>query len=204
MLDPQNQDGEFYTQTAIHALTRVQTIIDQVRVLSSLKRLGRNDYTPIAIGGVLSRAIESIESMFPDEELDIGVTTPNEDFYVNGTTIIDNCFMNLLQNAILADNHSVKKIRLNVAENDSEAIRIEVEDQGEGIPEEYKPNIFQRAFRARSKEKPQGSGLGLFIVKTVIEKFDGQIWVENRVRDDYTKGTRFVIELPRIEVTPYE
>ena len=79
-----------------------------------------------------------------------------------------------------------------------------MEDRGEGIPEELKPRVFQRLFRARSKEKPQGSGLGLFIVKTVIEKFDGKVWVENRVNDDHTQGTRFVIELPRIELTPFE
>ncbi|MHA1994899.1 MAG: GAF domain-containing sensor histidine kinase [Candidatus Hodarchaeales archaeon] len=204
MLEPQNQDGQFFTQTAIQALTRVQTIIDQVRVLSSLKRLGRTDYTPIAIGGVINRAIKSVESMFPDEELDIQITISNDEIFVNGTTIIDNCFMNLLQNAILADNHTVKKIKVNITENNSEVIKIEIEDQGEGIPEELKPRVFQRLFRARSQEKPQGSGLGLFIVKTVIEKFDGRICVENRVRDDYTKGTRFVIELPRIEITPYE
>ncbi|PWI47826.1 hypothetical protein CEE45_09955 [Candidatus Heimdallarchaeota archaeon B3_Heim] len=204
MLDPQNLDGEIFTQTAIQALTRVQTIIDQVRVLSSLKRLGRTDYTPIDLGGVLNRAIKSVNSMFPEDNLDIEVSISSYNIFVNGTTIIDNCFMNLLQNAVIADNHSVKKIRINVTETVSDVIKIEVEDHGEGIPDELKPRVFQRLFRARSKEKPQGSGLGLFIVRTIIEKFEGKIRVENRVKNDYTQGTRFIIELPRIEVTPID
>jgi signal transduction histidine kinase len=204
MLDPQNHDSQFFSQTAIQALTRVQTIIDQVRILSSLKRLGSTDYTPIDIGGVISRAIYSIESMFSENTLNIEVDSFDDSIFVNGTTLIDNCFINLLQNAILADNHPIKQIKLKVIPKESDAIRIEIEDQGEGIPEELKPRVFQRLFRARSKQKPQGSGLGLFIVKTVIEKFDGKVWIENRVRDDYTKGTRFIIELPRIEITPFE
>ena len=204
MLDPQNQDSQFFSQTAIEALTRVQTIIDQVRVLSSLKRLGKTDYSPIDIRGVISRAVNSVESMFPENTLNIEVPTLEDSIFVHGTTLIDNCFINLLQNAILADNHPIKQIELKVIRKESEVIRIEVEDRGEGIPEELKPRVFQRLFRARSKEKPQVSGLGLFIVKTVIEKFDGKVWVENRVNDDHTQGTRFVIELPRIELTPFE
>ncbi|MHA2053394.1 MAG: ATP-binding protein, partial [Candidatus Hodarchaeales archaeon] len=60
-----------------------------------------------------------------------------------------------------------------------------------------KLKIFQRLFRVRSTKR--GSGLGLYITKTIIEKFDGKIEVENRVKDDYTKGTRFKILLPKSE-----
>jgi len=42
-------------------------------------------------------------------------------------------------------------------------------------------------------------GLGLSLVKSIIDSYDGQIWVENRVSDDYSKGSDFVILIPNDE-----
>ncbi len=78
----------------------------------------------------------------------------------------------------------------------SYTVRVELKDYGEGIPEDIKMKIFERLFRARSKKKAQGTGLGLYIVKTIIETFNGKIWVEDRVKNDHTQGAKFIIELP--------
>jgi Signal transduction histidine kinase len=42
-----------------------------------------------------------------------------------------------------------------------------------------------------------GKGIGLYLVRTLVDDFHGKIWVENRVAGDYTKGARFVVMLPR-------
>jgi signal transduction histidine kinase len=42
-------------------------------------------------------------------------------------------------------------------------------------------------------------GLGLYLVKSLIENYDDKIWVEDRVKGDYTKGARFVVMLPAVE-----
>jgi len=45
----------------------------------------------------------------------------------------------------------------------------------------------------------KGFGLGLSIVRTLVDKFGGEIWVEDRARGDFTKGSVFKIKLPRAE-----
>ncbi|MBI4775313.1 MAG: HAMP domain-containing protein [Deltaproteobacteria bacterium] len=66
--------------------------------------------------------------------------------------------------------------------------RIEIADNGPGIPAEDRPRLFEPYFST----KKSGTGLGLAIVNTIIQDHDGYI----RVRDNKPKGTRFVIELP--------
>jgi signal transduction histidine kinase len=71
---------------------------------------------------------------------------------------------------------------------------ISVKDEGIGIPKEQQPKIFSKFFRgSNAKEKETtGSGLGLYIVKNVVERHRGQIWFDSREND----GTTFYVSLP--------
>jgi two-component system, NtrC family, sensor histidine kinase HydH len=70
----------------------------------------------------------------------------------------------------------------------SDAIRVVVEDQGQGVPEQHVPRLFDAFFTTRE----EGSGLGLAIVKQVFEAHQGQVHVENRPQG----GARVVLTLP--------
>ena len=77
-----------------------------------------------------------------------------------------------------------------------DAVQIWVEDNGHGILPEDLPRIFEPFYRGKEvsdhKERPKGSGLGLTLVKTMVEAHGGKITVSSKVNE----GTRFVIELP--------
>jgi two-component system phosphate regulon sensor histidine kinase PhoR len=97
---------------------------------------------------------------------------------------------NLLDNAIRYSQRKGKiKIRL---ERKGEGIYFEIKDSGVGIPQEDQKYIFQKFFRSKSKEKG-GTGLGLFITKSIIEKLGGKIWFESKEGE----GTTFYLTLPR-------
>jgi len=72
-----------------------------------------------------------------------------------------------------------------------------VEDNGPGIPDDLKDKIFNRLQRGATKAK--GSGIGLYLVRSLVEDFHGTVRVEDRVQGDYTKGVRFVVMLPAVE-----
>lgn len=75
-------------------------------------------------------------------------------------------------------------------------------DTGYGIPSNQQDKIFQKLFRAdnaRSKET-EGTGLGLYIVKSVIEEFGGQVWFDSKEN----KGSTFYATLPLRGVKPRE
>ena len=64
---------------------------------------------------------------------------------------------------------------------------------GTGIIEERKPTIFKRS-KNRDTSKG-GMGIGLSLVKMIVKGYGGKVWVENRVHDDYKKGSNFIIAL---------
>jgi signal transduction histidine kinase len=72
----------------------------------------------------------------------------------------------------------------------------EVEDNDPGIPDILKDVIFDR-FR-RGDTKAHGTGLGLYPVKTLVDSYGGKVWVEDRIKGDYTKGARFMVMLPAV------
>src|SRR3989344_5063668 len=79
-----------------------------------------------------------------------------------------------------------------------DAIEISVRDSGLGIPEEAKPHIFERFYRVpRKGEQIEGTGLGLFITKHLIEAMGGSIGFESEVG----KGTTFTFTIPRAQNT---
>ncbi|MFW9905632.1 MAG: sensor histidine kinase [Candidatus Thorarchaeota archaeon] len=202
IIDKNDEDSQFFLQAAFQSLMRAQMVIDQVRLLSKVKSLHNGDYTPIDLCGVVNRSITSVKSMFPDDQIEINSSFTKKHCFVHGTTILDNCIINLLQNAVLADQHPIKVIEVIISEDqNADKWKIDVIDHGEGIPDSQKEKIFQRFYKARSKKI--GSGLGLHIVKTILSKLGGEISVQNRVLDDYTQGTHFAIKLPKIEITNF-
>jgi K+-sensing histidine kinase KdpD len=69
-----------------------------------------------------------------------------------------------------------------------------VEDNGPGIPDAQKKELFDQAGCEGTKIK--GKGLGLCLVKSLVDRFHGKVWVEDRVPGDYKNGVRFVVMLP--------
>lgn len=202
VVDQEDEDTQFYVKSASRSLQRVQTIIDQVRLLSTIKNLDVAELAPIDICESIDRSIDVIKSMFSEEKLEIDVIRESCPIYIQGTTFLDNCLINLLQNAILADHNQVKKVKILIdLDEDHNTCRIEIIDHGEGIPDELKDKIFQRFFRARTKSK--GSGLGLYITRSILGKFNGKISVRNRIPGDHSQGTCFTIILLFIELETY-
>lgn len=107
-------------------------------------------------------------------------------------------FQNLLSNAV---KYISEKGKINVKiEKEKKDILITVEDNGFGIPERQKEYIFTKLFRADNvKEKDtEGTGLGLYIIKSIVEHSGGKIWFESKEG----KGTIFFVTLPISGMAP--
>ena len=79
-------------------------------------------------------------------------------------------------------------------QTDGGSIIVEVADNGPGIPQEDLPHVFEKMYRVEKERTraAEGSGLGLSIVKRIVELHGGQIAVESTVG----KGTTFSVRLP--------
>ncbi len=69
------------------------------------------------------------------------------------------------------------------------ACKIEITDNGPGIPDELKSGVFRR-------EDQPGRGIGLYLVKRIVNRYGGRVWIEDRVPGNRARGTRVVIILP--------
>jgi PAS domain S-box-containing protein len=101
--------------------------------------------------------------------------------------------LNLVSNAI---KYSPEACRIEVlSENRAEGLRLEVRDQGMGIPEGEQKHLFTRFFRASNASNVQGTGLGLHIVQRYVELMGGHISVDSRAG----AGSCFRVDLPAQE-----
>ncbi len=121
---------------------------------------------------------------------------------VQADELLVDAFTNIIGNAIKHNNENGNleiTIRSeSVCENDKRYCKVMIEDNGHGIPDVRKERLFNRF--SRDNPKVKGSGLGLYLVKSLIESYDGKVWVEDRIKGDHTKGSRFVIMLPSLNI----
>lgn len=111
--------------------------------------------------------------------------------FISDITRVRIILNNLVSNAIKYRSYTRERsfihINVNVTEKEAEFV---IEDNGEGIPDSKLGSVFDMFVRA--SEKSEGSGLGLYIVKNVLEKLNGQIKIESKEN----VGTTFTVKLP--------
>ena len=131
-------------------------------------------------------------------ELDINYN-PQDNCFVLANDLLQDVFTNILGNSA---KHSEGPLSIDISlarvfEDGRTFFKVSVDDNGPGIPDELKSKIFVRSHRNMTKARSKG--IGLYLVKSLLEGFDGRVWVEDRVQGDYSKGSRFVVMLPALK-----
>ncbi|MCB2179805.1 cell wall metabolism sensor histidine kinase WalK [bacterium] len=127
------------------------------------------------------RANLSLKAHYTDEPNIILADTPR----------LEQVLVNIIHNAIKFTPPE-GKIRGSIQARDQWII-FKIKDNGEGIPQEDLPRIFERFYKSRRPHSKSGTGLGLSIAKHLVEAHGGKIWVESQLG----KGTTFHIALPK-------
>jgi two-component system, OmpR family, sensor histidine kinase SenX3 len=105
-------------------------------------------------------------------------------------------FANLLDNAVKYSDEQVRVV-VSVSAADEKRVTVRVADQGIGIPQTQLKRIFKRFYRVpgRFMARVKGTGLGLFIVKSVVKKHGGSVYAESA---GVGHGSTFTVQLPRV------
>lgn len=102
---------------------------------------------------------------------------------------------NLISNAVRSS-QSNARILVTARGTQDNGIEISVTDQGEGIPEDEMPKLFQKYFRGRASQGQPGAGLGLYLVESIAVLHGGSVRVESKIG----QGSTFVLTLPGWQV----
>ena len=143
----------------------------------------------------LNKLIKAITAaMTPPENIEISIASNLPTLMCNETRIAQ-VFQNLLDNAVRHMDKPKGRIRIDCVEEDG-FWKFSVADNGGGIEEKYFKKIFQLFQTLVRRDEVEATGIGLSVVKKIIEISGGTIWVESSVGE----GTTFFFTLPRQEV----
>jgi PAS domain S-box-containing protein len=177
-------------------LLRSARLVDNVRKLQKLQD-GLYRAGPVELVQVLSAVVKEYDAV-PGKTL---ILDPhiNGYGYVAANEMLYDVFSNLVSNAIkYSGSHARVTIGMEpVQENGSDYYLVSIEDNGPGIPDGFKQKVFNRLLRGDAGAK--GMGLGLYVVKSLVDSYRGRVWVEDRVPGDHTKGARFIVLLPALD-----
>lgn len=169
----------------------LENLLDLSRIVSGKVALELRSAEPRQI---VTEAVESYQVAARQRGVELKTNIPGDLPVVWADTLqIGHAFANLLFNA-LKYTDSGGTVTLS-AQTDGDQVRFSVSDTGKGIPDQYLPKVFDRFFRVPGQEAESGIGLGLSIVKEIVEAHGGSVSVESRVGE----GSVFSFTLPRAD-----
>lgn len=193
----EEQRREFY-DVMLADSDRLLNTVDQVLSAGKIKeQLRAPAQTTLDIDNVLTGAISTVNSRYNLNEDAIRYVSGGEPLYVNGNyDELQSAFVNLLDNAVKYSGGVPPKITVKAQSTGfNNRIAVVIKDKGIGIPAADLKRIFKRFYRADpSTNGAKGTGLGLFIVKSIIERHGGRVKADSRGEG---KGSTFLVQLPK-------
>ena len=186
---------EEYFNNLQENVARMVELVDDLLIVSRVERGTLPDIKKrIDLSEMLGRLISRFKVFAEASNVDIkSVMEPGVPDVFMDPSQLKLVVENLIDNAI---RYSKEKGEINIylKKHNKDFNLLVVQDKGMGIPEEEQRHIFQKFFRAKnvSRRKGRGSGLGLYVVKSIVEKSGGKIWFKSKEG----QGTTFFITLP--------
>ncbi|TKX60355.1 HAMP domain-containing histidine kinase [Halorubrum sp. SS7] len=189
--DHVDEEGEKYldvikrnTQSAVSLTTTVRDLAEVML---------REDVEPsrIALDRVLSQQVEEVRSGYSEAVFTVEGSFP--EVAVVGDEMLSSVFRNLLRNAVQHNDKTPPKVRVSASVDEAAGVaEVRVADNGPGVPEDQRDEIFGKG--EKGLDSP-GAGIGLYLVRSLVEIYDGDVWVE----DNDPEGAVFVVRLPLCE-----
>lgn len=185
-----------YLEIIEDQLLRGTKLISNIRKLTKLEEVEVNR-KEIVVFKTLNKAIAFVKNSHRRKKIDISIESFRDDLKIRANEFLSDVFENILINAVKYNEHEHVIIHINLSketQNNKDYLKMEFLDNGIGISDEDKEIIFDTGNIKGSGSK--GMGFGLTLVRKIVENLQGSITVENKVEDDYTKGSNFIIRLP--------
>jgi two-component system sensor histidine kinase/response regulator len=182
-----DEDAHEFIGFAVDGAKRMQALIDDLLTISRVDTKAR-PMQPVDLGQALAAAVRSLRIAIEESQAEVQAAPLP---VVRGDSAqLTQVFQNLLSNAIKFC-QGKPQISLS-ARREGRLWRIEVADNGIGVPPEYRERIFGMFQRLHGRREYAGTGIGLAICQKIVERHGGAIWVE----DGADGGSLFVFTVP--------
>ncbi|WP_311172399.1 PAS domain S-box protein [Halobellus ordinarius] len=184
-----DEEGEEYVETirqsADHAVELTRTARDIADVMLTADR----DRHRVDLWQSLESELDEVRSKHSGAAITVTGSVP--EISVVADEMLDSVFRNLLTNAIQHNDSTIPEVDVAVEERPETAL-ISIADNGPGIPDRQKEGVFGKGEKGLESS---GTGIGLYLVETLVEAYGGDVWVE----DNDPRGAVFFVELPKVE-----
>lgn len=190
-----NNEQKEFVQNVSDSADRMVALVNSLLNVSRIEsgRLIINP-KPTNLRGLIEKIVEEQKIKADERKIKLAVSVDQTLPEINiDPKLIDEVYSNLLSNAIKYTSEG-GEIKIIVSEAQTNIIS-QISDNGVGIPQENQSKIFQKFFRGDNAIKlaPDGNGLGLHLVKAIVETSGGEIWFNSAIG----KGTSFYFSLPK-------
>ncbi|MHA2379903.1 MAG: sensor histidine kinase, partial [Candidatus Thorarchaeota archaeon] len=181
-------------EDADQQLTRADHLIRNVRRLGMIDDMRLESLKPIDMVAVIESAVDVVARHQPTEGQYFYVSKKRNQCFILANDFFIDIMLNLFRNSIVYANDEVHiEVEIDPLERQGHDYWVmHVSDRSRGIDPERRRDLFERYM-----DGAQGSGLGLSVVKALVDAFDGEISVGDRIPGDHTKGTVFTLVFPR-------
>ncbi|MEM4782528.1 MAG: ATP-binding protein [Halalkalicoccus sp.] len=192
-IEPRGQEAvDEIIQSSNHILQITRTVGDIVETITDDEEV---ELYPVVLSSVLATEVEKAQGLYRD--VDLAIEGEIAGLRVRANDLLSSVVGNLISNAIFYNDKDVPVVRLS-ADASEGAVTIRVADNGPGIPDSRKERLFAEGEQGAASS---GMGIGLSLVDRLVERYDGEIWVE----DNDPEGSVFCVSLPRVEgATDYD
>jgi heavy metal sensor kinase len=181
--------------SAAEEVSRMTHIVDNLLLLAQLdskQAVLRRD--PVDLGEVARQSLADLEIFGETKGVKVRAAVLEPGVKVSGDEVaLRRVLMNLLENGVKYGREG-SEVKVSVWKEGA-SVRVEIADNGVGIPAESLPHLFDRFYRVDRGRSPAGHGLGLSITRSLVEAHGGTITVASR--EDV--GTTFHVTLPALE-----
>ncbi|MBE6928196.1 MAG: HAMP domain-containing histidine kinase [Ruminococcaceae bacterium] len=185
------QEREEYAEKILHNTHRLTSLVGNILTLSKIESAQlAPQYTHFRLDEQIRQSVVLLEPQWSAKRIDFDVQLYSVQMH-SCESLLSHVWENLISNAIKFS-HNGGCIELKLQEQ-KECVIVTVADHGCGIGQEELGHIFDKFYQADTSHRAQGYGLGLAMVKRIVELLDGLIEVES----EKEKGTTFRVILPK-------
>ncbi|MFB6085085.1 MAG: ATP-binding protein [Halorientalis sp.] len=175
-----------------HAETVVDRVDEMTATIEEIRDITRTlteepKLSSVDLGTVLDEQLAEARETYPESTFVIEGSIP-EGCTVRANDLLGRAVANVLANAVEHNDSAEPRVEVSVEERE-DAVVLSIADDGPGIPEEVRTDVFEPSERGLDSD---GEGLGLFLTASVLEQYGGRVWI-----DDGADGAVVNLELPR-------
>jgi len=198
-----NADEQARLASQIEELDRLARLIDQILTLARAESGQiRLTFAPVDVGALAASLVEQLEPVAQARTIDLRCERNGTVMVKGDAGWLQRLLLNLLDNAIKFTREGGQVV-LRVSHEAGRA-RIDVRDTGIGMPPDVMPHVFERFFQADPARSSvnDGAGVGLSLVKWIVDRHEGTISVNSRVGEGTTFTVKFAIDDRRLTSSP--